>query len=92
MGVLAWVVLGLVAGVIAKAIMPGKDPGGVLITILIGIVGAFIGGFVGSMVARTGITGLNPWSIGLAILGAVILLAIFRAATGPRSATSGRRA
>ena len=45
MGIIAWVVLGLIAGAIAKAIMPGKDPGGFIVTMLIGIVGAFLGGF-----------------------------------------------
>ena len=46
MGILAWIVLGLIAGAIAKALMPGKDPGGIIVTIIIGIVGAFIGGFI----------------------------------------------
>ena len=48
MGILAWIVLGLIAGAIAKALMPGKDPGGIIVTMLIGIVGAFIGGFIGN--------------------------------------------
>ena len=46
MGILAWIVLGLIAGAIAKALMPGKDPGGIIVTMLIGIVGAFIGGWL----------------------------------------------
>jgi uncharacterized membrane protein YeaQ/YmgE (transglycosylase-associated protein family) len=84
MGILAWIVLGLIAGAIAKAIMPGKDPGGVLVTILIGIVGAFIGGFIGNMIRGEGVTGLTAWSILLAVVGAVILLWIYRATTRPR--------
>ena len=51
MGILAWIVLGLIAGAIAKAIMPGKDPGGIIVTMLIGIIGAFLGGFLGNMIA-----------------------------------------
>ena len=52
MGILGWIVLGLLAGAIAKAIMPGKDPGGIIITMLIGIVGAILGGFIGPRAVR----------------------------------------
>jgi uncharacterized membrane protein YeaQ/YmgE (transglycosylase-associated protein family) len=84
MGILAWIVLGLIAGAIAKALMPGRDPGGFIVTILIGIVGAFLGGFLGSMIAGTGLTGFSLWSILLAVLGAMLLLWIYRLATRPR--------
>jgi uncharacterized membrane protein YeaQ/YmgE (transglycosylase-associated protein family) len=85
MGILTWIVLGLIAGAIAKAIMPGKDPGGIIVTMLIGIVGAFIGGFIGNMVTESGVTGLNLWSILLAIVGSLILLWIYRMATRGRA-------
>lgn len=81
MGILAWIVLGLIAGAIAKAIMPGKDPGGIIVTMLIGIVGAFLGGFLGNMVSGKGIDGLSIWSILLSVVGALLLLWIYRMAT-----------
>jgi uncharacterized membrane protein YeaQ/YmgE (transglycosylase-associated protein family) len=85
MSVLAWIILGLIAGAIAKAIMPGDDPGGVIVTILIGIVGAFLGGFLGNMVAGSGINGFSAWSVLLAVVGAIILLWIYRVATRRRA-------
>ena len=85
MGILAWVVLGLIAGAIAKAIMPGKDPGGILVTMLIGVVGAFLGGFLGSLITGTGLTGFSLWSIVLAIVGALLLLWIYRMTTRSRT-------
>jgi uncharacterized membrane protein YeaQ/YmgE (transglycosylase-associated protein family) len=78
MGIIAWIVVGLIAGVLAKLIMPGDDPGGIIITILIGIVGAFVGGFVVQLLGGTGLTGFSIWSILVATLGAIILLAIYR--------------
>jgi uncharacterized membrane protein YeaQ/YmgE (transglycosylase-associated protein family) len=84
MGILAWIVVGLIAGALAKLIMPGDDPGGIIVTILIGIVGAFIGGFVVSLFGGAGVTGFNIWSILVATLGAIILLAIYRMVAGRR--------
>lgn len=78
MGILSWILLGLVAGAIAKLLMPGKDPGGCIITILIGIVGAFLGGFIGTRLGFGEVDGFNLVSIGIAALGAFILLAIYR--------------
>ncbi|HOW24977.1 MAG TPA: GlsB/YeaQ/YmgE family stress response membrane protein [Bacteroidales bacterium] len=78
MGILSWIVIGLIAGVIAKFLMPGKDPGGFIITILIGIAGGVIGGFIGSLLGFGGVTGLNFKSILLAIAGSFLLLLIFR--------------
>jgi len=88
MSILAWMVLGLIAGAIAKAIMPGRDPGGVIVTILIGIVGAFLGGFLGNMIAGTGLNGFSLWSILLAVIGAILLLWIYRVATRNRTTTT----
>lgn len=79
MGILSWIVFGLIAGAIAKFIMPGKDPGGCLGTIVIGILGALIGGFVGNELLDIGsVTGFNLRSFGIAILGAIILLVLYR--------------
>jgi uncharacterized membrane protein YeaQ/YmgE (transglycosylase-associated protein family) len=79
MGILTWIVLGLVVGVLAKWIMPGKDPGGVFVTILIGIAGAFVGGFVGSTLGIGSVSGFDLMSVALATGGAVALLAAYRA-------------
>jgi uncharacterized membrane protein YeaQ/YmgE (transglycosylase-associated protein family) len=81
MGILTWIVVGLIAGLLAKFVMPGPDPGGIIVTILIGIVGAFIGGFITSTLIGVGVTGLNISTILVATLGAIILLAIYRALT-----------
>jgi len=78
MGILAWVVFGLIAGALAKLIMPGKDPGGLIVTILIGIAGAILGGFIGSFLGFGGVSGFDPRSLGIAILGALLLLWLYR--------------
>ena len=88
MSILAWIVLGLIAGAIAKAIMPGNDPGGIIVTILIGIVGAFLGGFLGNMIAGSGLNGFSLWSVLLAVVGAILLLWIYRVATRGRARTT----
>jgi uncharacterized membrane protein YeaQ/YmgE (transglycosylase-associated protein family) len=77
-GIIAWIVVGLIAGILGKLIMPGRDPGGFLLTIVIGMVGALVGGLVVQLLGGTGVTGFNVWSILVATLGAVILLAIYR--------------
>lgn len=85
MGFIGWIVLGLIAGAIAKAIMPGDDPGGIIVTMLIGIVGAIVGGLIASALG-VGEIG-NFFDIGtwiIAILGALLLLAVYRAVAGKR--------
>nr|WP_205648973.1 GlsB/YeaQ/YmgE family stress response membrane protein [Acuticoccus kandeliae] len=75
--------LGLIAGAIAKAIMPGKDPGGIIVTLILGVVGALLGGWIGSAVFGVGLGGffnLSTWL--LAIVGSLILLAIYRVIVG----------
>jgi uncharacterized membrane protein YeaQ/YmgE (transglycosylase-associated protein family) len=81
MGILLWLLFGLIAGVIAKVLMPGDDPGGFFATILIGIVGAFLGGWLGSLLLDVGISGFNVSSFLVAVVGAILLLVIYRAAT-----------
>ena len=86
MSIIAWIVLGLIAGAIAKMLHPGPDPGGIFVTILIGIVGAVIGGFIGSTLGMGDVSGVNVWSIVLSVAGAIILLVVYRMATGRRAA------
>lgn len=76
MGILAWIIFGLIAGAIAKALHPGKDPGGWIITIIIGIVGAVIGGWIGMALGWGDVDGFSVRSFLLAIGGAVLLLFI----------------
>ena len=78
MGIIAWIIVGLIAGVLAKLIMPGNDPGGWIVTIILGIVGALVGGFVWNLVGESDVTGINITSIAIATLGAIIVLAIYR--------------
>lgn len=87
MGIIAWLVVGLIAGALAKLIMPGDDPGGIIVTILIGIAGALIGGFVVGLFGGAGVTGINIGSIIVAIIGAIVLLAIYRLVVGRRAAS-----
>lgn len=82
MGIVAWIVFGLIAGAIAKWIMPGKDPGGFIVTILIGIAGAVVGGFIGeALFGMDGKTGFDFGSFVVAILGSLLLLWAYRAFT-----------
>jgi len=81
MGIIAWIILGLIAGALGKLIMPGDEPGGIIVTtIIIGIVGGLLGGFIGQLLGFHGVNGLNLSSILWAILGAIIPLAIYRVA------------
>ena len=87
MGIIGWIILGLLAGAIAKAIMPGSDPGGIIVTILIGIVGAVLGGFLANELlgvdAMDEFFDVSTWLA--AIVGALILLFIYRLVTGRRA-------
>ncbi|GAA2775246.1 GlsB/YeaQ/YmgE family stress response membrane protein [Saccharopolyspora taberi] len=78
MGVLSWIVFGLIAGAIAKFIMPGKDPGGIIVTIIIGVLGGLLGGWLGSAVSGSGVSGFNLMSFVWAVIGSLILLIIYR--------------
>ena len=81
--ILGWIIIGLIAGALAKLIMPGDDPGGIIVTILIGIAGAIVGGYLASLI---GIAGGTIITIITATIGAIILLAIYRAFVGSRAA------
>jgi uncharacterized membrane protein YeaQ/YmgE (transglycosylase-associated protein family) len=76
MGILSWILFGLVVGVLAKLLMPGRDPGGFIVTILLGIAGALVGGFVGRALGFYAENQGAGWI--MSILGAIILLALYR--------------
>jgi uncharacterized membrane protein YeaQ/YmgE (transglycosylase-associated protein family) len=78
MGILTWIVLGLIAGALAKLLMPGRDPGGCIITIVIGIVGALLGGFIATLLGFGGVQEFNLYSVIVATVGAILLLLIYR--------------
>ncbi|MFE8936300.1 GlsB/YeaQ/YmgE family stress response membrane protein [Streptomyces sp. NPDC000963] len=84
MGIIAWIVIGLLAGLIAKALTPGRDPGGFIITTLLGIAGGLLGGWLGKVIfgvdSVDGFFELSTWIA--AIIGSVILLLLYRLLTG----------
>ena len=87
LAVIGWIIFGLIAGIIAKAIMPGRDPGGAIVTILLGIVGAVIGGWIGKAmgIGGRGEEVSDPGflvSLLFAVIGALIVLAVYRLVTG----------
>lgn len=86
MGIIAWIIIGLLAGGIAKALVPGKDPGGCLITMLIGVVGGLLGGWLGKVIfgvdSINGFFHLSTWIA--AVVGSVIVLLVYRLLTGNR--------
>jgi uncharacterized membrane protein YeaQ/YmgE (transglycosylase-associated protein family) len=83
MGILMWILFGLIVGALAKLVMPGKDPGGIIVTMLLGIAGAVLGGFVGRAMGfyNEG----EPAGFLMAFLGAIILLALYRMMVGRRT-------
>ena len=89
MGIIAFIILGLLAGAIAKAVLPGDDPGGIIVTALIGIVGAILGGFLAGVLFDADpmdeFFDISSWLT--AIVGAIILLVIYRTVVGRRPAT-----
>lgn len=79
MGIIAWIVFGLIAGVIAKLLMPGRDGGGFILTCILGIVGAVVGGWLATMFGIGGsISGFNLHSFLVVVVGAIVVLVIFR--------------
>jgi uncharacterized membrane protein YeaQ/YmgE (transglycosylase-associated protein family) len=82
MGIISWIFFGLIVGVLAKWIMPGKDPGGIAVTALIGIAGALIGGFLASNIGLGSVTGFNLGSLAIAVVGALLLLGVYRRILG----------
>lgn len=82
--IIFWIIVGGIAGALGKLIMPGDDPGGIIVTILLGIAGAFVGGFIMQSILGFGSGGII-WSIIVATIGAIILLAIYRLIVGSRT-------
>ena len=78
MGILSWIVFGLIAGVVAKYVMPGPDSGGIVMTILLGVAGAVVGGFIGTQLGYGSVSGFDVRSLLIAVGGALVLLAGFR--------------
>jgi uncharacterized membrane protein YeaQ/YmgE (transglycosylase-associated protein family) len=78
-GILGWILFGLVVGVIAKLIMPGRDPGGFIVTMLLGIVGAVLGGFLGRSLGFYGPQQAAGWL--MSIVGAILVLMLYRVLT-----------
>ena len=78
MGILTWIVFGLIAGALAKWIMPGPDPGGIMVTMLIGIAGAIVGGMIGTLIGFGGVGGFDLRSFAVAVGGALLLLFGYR--------------
>jgi uncharacterized membrane protein YeaQ/YmgE (transglycosylase-associated protein family) len=85
-GIVAWVFFGLIAGIVAKLLMPGRDPGGCIITMLLGILGAFVGGFIFELLTgRPQLMRFDFGSLFVAIIGAVVVLLIYRLIVGRRA-------
>jgi len=84
LGLISWVLFGLVAGIVAKFLMPGKDPGGCIITSLIGIAGALLGGFIATALGFGGVAAWDLRSFVIAVVGAILLLLIYRMLKGRR--------
>lgn len=76
MGILAWILFGLIVGALAKLVMPGRDPGGIIVTMLLGIAGAVLGGFVGRALGFYGEG--EPAGFLMAFFGAIVLLVLYR--------------
>jgi uncharacterized membrane protein YeaQ/YmgE (transglycosylase-associated protein family) len=77
-GILSWLIFGLVAGVVARLIVPGKDPGGLIVTVAVGIAGAIIGGFIGTQLGFGTVTGFDFRSLVIAVIGSAVLLVLVR--------------
>lgn len=82
MGVIAWIIFGLLAGIVAKLIMPGKDPGGFILTAIIGIAGALIGGYLSTLLGLGDISGFDLRSFLISVIGALLLLFIYHRVRG----------
>lgn len=77
MGILGWIIVGILAGALAKAIMPGDQDAGILMTMALGILGAILGGWIMSLITGTGVTGFDLRTILVATLGALLVLWIY---------------
>ena len=78
MGILSWIIFGLLVGLVAKWIMPGNDSGSIVMTIILGIVGAVVGGFISTFFGMGDVNGFNLGSLAIAVIGALVVLAVYR--------------
>ncbi|WP_337261640.1 MULTISPECIES: GlsB/YeaQ/YmgE family stress response membrane protein [unclassified Serratia (in: enterobacteria)] len=78
MGIISWIIFGLIAGILAKWIMPGKDDGGFIMTVILGIVGAVVGGYISTFFGMGRVDGFNLGSFVVAVVGALVVLLIYR--------------
>ena len=85
MGIIGWIVFGVIVGALAKLVMPGRDPGGIIITMLLGMAGALLGGFLGRALGWYGPN--DGAGFLMSLLGAVLLLMLYRMAIGRRAQT-----
>jgi uncharacterized membrane protein YeaQ/YmgE (transglycosylase-associated protein family) len=85
-GILAWILFGLIVGIVARWVVPGEAPGGIIGDIIVGIIGAFIGGWVYSLFGHAGVSGFNLPSMVCALIGAILLLWLLRAIRGRSAA------
>lgn len=85
MSIIAWIVFGLIAGYIASKLVDKRGKG-VIVDVILGIVGAFVGGFLFNVIGEYGVTGFNLWSMFVAVIGAVVVLAGYHAVTRQRLA------
>lgn len=88
MGIIGWIVLGLIAGLIARALYPGRQPGGVIVTIILGMVGAVLGGWISSAVTGVGGARLTFMGVVWAVIGSIILLWLYAWTTRRRQTSA----
>jgi len=85
MGILTWILFGLIVGIIAKFLMPGKDGGGFVLTTVLGVIGAFVGGFISTLAGYGRIDTYSAPSMAMAVIGAIVVLFLGRAVSGKRA-------
>ncbi|WP_145576789.1 GlsB/YeaQ/YmgE family stress response membrane protein [Yersinia alsatica] len=78
MGILSWIIFGLIAGILAKWIMPGEDGGGFIMTVILGVVGALVGGYISVFFGMGKVDGFNIGSFVVAVIGSLVVLFIYR--------------
>jgi uncharacterized membrane protein YeaQ/YmgE (transglycosylase-associated protein family) len=78
MGILSWIIFGLIAGILAKWIMPGEDGGGFIMTIILGVVGALVGGYISTFFGMGRVDGFNIGSFVVAVIGSLVVLFVYR--------------
>ncbi|MBF1995046.1 GlsB/YeaQ/YmgE family stress response membrane protein [Serratia symbiotica] len=78
MGIISWIIFGLIAGILAKWIMPGRENSGFILTIVLGIIGAVVGGYISTIFGFGKVDGFNFGSFMVAVIGAIVVLYVYR--------------